>query len=109
LLDTVSLQAEACRVYHGKQMQMIIRDTPGSGYDIGTRLLARHFGRHIPGNPTMICVNMAGGGGLVAANYIANVAPKGRDHPRHLLMRVSTVADARRCSPIHPLVGARAR
>ena len=62
--------------YSGKRMQMIIRDTAGSGYDLYARLLARHIVRHIPGNPTIVSVNMPGGGGIVAANYVANVAPR---------------------------------
>jgi tripartite-type tricarboxylate transporter receptor subunit TctC len=59
----------------GKQIQFIIRTTPGGGYDLLTRLLARHMGKHIPGNPTLTPVNMPGGGGIVAANYLDHVAP----------------------------------
>jgi tripartite-type tricarboxylate transporter receptor subunit TctC len=62
--------------YKGKQIQFIIRTGPGGGYDQYSRLLARYIGNHIPGNPTVIPVNMPGGGGIVAANYVANVAPK---------------------------------
>ncbi|MQA65199.1 MAG: hypothetical protein GEU76_04745 [Alphaproteobacteria bacterium] len=63
--------------YKGKQMKMIIRSAPGGGYDTYARLLAVHIVRHIPGPPgKMIPVNMPGGGGLQAANYVANVAPK---------------------------------
>jgi tripartite-type tricarboxylate transporter receptor subunit TctC len=63
--------------YKGKEMQMIIRTTAGGGYDIYARLLARHIVNHIPGKPTtMIPVNMPGGGGIKAANYVAQVAPK---------------------------------
>ncbi|MCC2098762.1 MAG: hypothetical protein KDJ29_17855 [Hyphomicrobiales bacterium] len=60
----------------GKKMQFVIRSTPGGGYDLLTRLLSRHLGRFIPGNPTLTPVNMPGGGGIVAANYLYNVAPK---------------------------------
>jgi tripartite-type tricarboxylate transporter receptor subunit TctC len=60
----------------GKVIRFIIRTPAGGGYDLLSRLLARHMGRHIPGNPTMIPINMPGGGGIVAANYIAEVAPK---------------------------------
>lgn len=49
----------------------------GSGaYDLYARLIARHLPKLIPGNPTMIVNNMPGGGGVIAANYVANVAPK---------------------------------
>lgn len=62
--------------YKGRQIKMIIRSSPGGGYDTYARLLGQHMGRHIPGNPTFIPINMPGGGGLVAANYVASVAPK---------------------------------
>ena len=62
--------------YKGKQIQFIIRSGVGGGYDQYSRLLAHYIGKHIPGNPTVIPVNMPGGGGIVAANYVANVAPK---------------------------------
>jgi tripartite-type tricarboxylate transporter receptor subunit TctC len=63
--------------YAGKQMKMIIRTGPGGEYDQYSRLLARHLARHIPGRPAvMLPVNMAGAGGIVAANFMAEVAPK---------------------------------
>ncbi len=49
---------------------------PGGGYDGYARLLARHLGKFIPGNPTILVQNMPGAGGIVAANYLYNVAPK---------------------------------
>jgi len=48
----------------------------GGGYDAYGRLTSRHLGRFLPGNPVMIPKNMAGAGGVVAANYLYNVAPK---------------------------------
>ena len=62
--------------YAGKQLQFIIRTGPGGGYDQYSRLLARFIGAHIPGKPTVLPVNMPGGGGIVSANYVAKVAPK---------------------------------
>jgi len=62
--------------YKGKQMQFIIRTPPGGDYDSYSRLLARHMGRHIPGNPSITAINMPGGGGIIAANYVGQVAPK---------------------------------
>ena len=62
--------------YKGRQMKMIIRSSPGGGYDTYARLLSKHIVRHIPGGPKMIAINMPGGGGIRAANYVANVAPK---------------------------------
>src|SRR5581483_2719851 len=49
---------------------------PGGGYDIYARALAAHFGRHIPGNPTVVPRNMPGAGGLRVASFIYSVAPK---------------------------------
>jgi hypothetical protein len=62
--------------YQGKQIRFIVRTPPGGDYDEYTRLLTRFMGRHIPGNPTLITVNMPGGGGITAANYMAQVAPR---------------------------------
>ena len=62
--------------YKGKSVQFVIRSTAGTGYDQYGRLLARHIGRHIPGTPNLVPVNMPGGGGIVAANYVGAVAPK---------------------------------
>ena len=61
--------------YKGKSMRFIIRTPPGGDYDSYSRLFARHMGRHIPGNPSIRPENMTGGGGIVAANYIALVGP----------------------------------
>jgi tripartite-type tricarboxylate transporter receptor subunit TctC len=44
--------------------------TAGGGYDFYSRLLARHIGRHLPGNPTIVVKNMPGAGGVVLANYL---------------------------------------
>lgn len=62
--------------YKGKQIRFIVRTTVGGDYDQYTRLLARFMGKYIPGNPSMVVVNMPGGGGITAANYMAQVAPR---------------------------------
>src|ERR1700760_3347369 len=63
--------------YRGKTIQFVIRAAAGAGgYDAYARLLGRFIGRHIPGHPQVLPVNMPGGGGIVAANYVARVAPK---------------------------------
>jgi tripartite-type tricarboxylate transporter receptor subunit TctC len=62
--------------YRGKQIRFIIRTTPGGDYDQYTRLFARFLGKHIPGNPSIVPVNMPGGGGITAANYMAQIAPR---------------------------------
>ena len=62
--------------YKGKQIKMVIRTAAGGGYDLDARLLMRHMTRHIPGKPSALNINMPGGGGLKAANYVAKVAPR---------------------------------
>jgi len=62
--------------YRGKSIMLIISAGTGGGYDTNARLVARHLGKHIPGNPTIVPKNMPGGGHLVAANYMYKVAPK---------------------------------
>jgi tripartite-type tricarboxylate transporter receptor subunit TctC len=62
--------------YKGRQLTLIVGYGPGGGYDVFARLLARHLGRYIPGNPNIIVQNMPGAGSLRAANYLYNVAPK---------------------------------
>ena len=62
--------------YRGKQIKLYIRAAPGGNYDVYSRLLGRHMVRFLPGNPGLLPVNMPGGGGLVALNYVANVAPR---------------------------------
>jgi tripartite-type tricarboxylate transporter receptor subunit TctC len=60
----------------GKNVQMIIGSGSGGGYDLWGRVVARHIGKHLPGNPTVVPQNMPGAGSFTAANYIYNVAPK---------------------------------
>jgi tripartite-type tricarboxylate transporter receptor subunit TctC len=62
--------------YRGRTVTIVIGFGVGGGYDVGARVLARHFGKHIPGNPTVVAQNMPGAGSLRAANYLYNVAPK---------------------------------
>jgi len=62
--------------YKGKRLKMIVGSGAGGGYDVYARLVARHIGKHIPGNPTMIVQNMTGAGGIIGANFVFNAAPK---------------------------------
>jgi tripartite-type tricarboxylate transporter receptor subunit TctC len=56
--------------YKGKTILFIVGFAPGGGFDTYTRTIARHIGKHIPGNPTPIVQNMIGAGTLVSAHYI---------------------------------------
>ncbi len=60
--------------YKGKDVILIIGSGVGGGYDTYSRVVARHWGRFIPGNPNIVVQNMPGAGGLTMLNYIANVA-----------------------------------
>jgi len=64
----------AAPYYEGKVIQIIVGFSPGGGYDRMSRMLAKHLPKHIPGKPSIIVDNMAGGGSAIAANYIYNVA-----------------------------------
>ena len=62
--------------YKGKTVNIMIGFSAGGGYDLYARHLARHMGKHIPGNPTVVPQNMPGAGSLKAANYVFTAAPK---------------------------------
>jgi tripartite-type tricarboxylate transporter receptor subunit TctC len=60
----------------GKNVQMIIGFGPGGGFDLWARLVSRHIGKYLPGNPNVVAQNMPGAGSFNATNYIYNIAPK---------------------------------
>ena len=60
----------------GKTVTLAIATPSGGGYDLYGRMVARHIGRFLPGNPAVVPQNMPGAGSLIAANWLANVAPK---------------------------------
>jgi tripartite-type tricarboxylate transporter receptor subunit TctC len=62
--------------YRGRNVTLIVGYSAGGGYDAYARTVARHLGRHIPGNPAVIPQNMPGAGSLRSANFLYNVAPK---------------------------------
>ncbi|MFN3891793.1 MAG: Bug family tripartite tricarboxylate transporter substrate binding protein [Beijerinckiaceae bacterium] len=62
--------------YKGNTIRIVIWAAAGGEYDIHGKIVSRHIGRHIPGNPAVVATQMTGGGGLVAANHVYNVAPK---------------------------------
>ncbi len=76
LLPVAANADEVEDFYRGKQVSLYIGYSPGGGYDTYARVLARHIGKHIPGNPTVVPQNMPGAGSLTLANYIYNIAPK---------------------------------
>jgi tripartite-type tricarboxylate transporter receptor subunit TctC len=62
--------------YRGKTINMILGYPGGGSNDLYARTVSRHIGKHIPGNPSSVMRNMPGGGSLVAANHLFNVAPR---------------------------------
>ncbi|MEE2654776.1 MAG: hypothetical protein VX434_03380 [Pseudomonadota bacterium] len=67
---------EVANFYKGKRLTMLVGSGPGGGYDTYARLVSRHMGRHIPGNPTFITMNKTGAGSIIATNFMVNIAPK---------------------------------
>jgi tripartite-type tricarboxylate transporter receptor subunit TctC len=80
----------------GKNVQMLIGFGAGGGYDLWGRVVARHIGKHLPGNPTVVPQNMPGAGSFVAANNIYNLAPKDG----------SVMGIIARDAPLGPITGA---
>jgi tripartite-type tricarboxylate transporter receptor subunit TctC len=88
-------QGAVADFYRGRNLTLIVGYSAGGGYDTYTRILARHLGKHIPGNPTVVVQNMPGAGSLKMANYLYNVAPKDG----------STVGIFSRGMAMEPLIG----
>jgi tripartite-type tricarboxylate transporter receptor subunit TctC len=74
-LSTFSV-AHAAEGPNVKNVEMIVANTAGGGYDQYARVVARHMGRHLPGKPILVVRNMPGAGGVRAANHLANIAPR---------------------------------
>ena len=81
--------------FKGKIITFYVGLSPGGGYDQNARLVAKYFGKYVPGNPTVVVKNMPGGGGLVMTNYVANVADKDGLH----------IGAPQRGIPFEPLLG----
>src|SRR4029079_3514244 len=73
---TPAMADEVSDFYKGKSVNIVVGHEPATGFDVYARVLARHLSRHIPGNPTIVVQNMLGASGLVAANWLYNLAPK---------------------------------
>lgn len=81
--------------YKGRTLALVIAHEAGTGYDLYGRALARHIGRHVPGEPQVVPQNMVGGGGLHGANWLYNVAP----------VDGATIATFAHTAILEPLVG----
>ncbi len=105
LLASLALTSQACAdavadFYKGRTITLIVGYGPGGGYDLFARLLARHLGRHVPGNPAVVVQNMPGAGSLRATNFLYAVAPRdgatigsfARDMPLLAILRTNAAA-----------------
>src|SRR6516162_11894045 len=89
--------ARAQSPYEGKIVTIVTSTGVGGVYDLTARVLARHMGRYIPGNPTLIVQNMPGGGNVLATNYMYNIAPKDG----------LTIASIHNAMPLHQVLDGR--
>ncbi len=80
--------ADAADFYKGKRVTHYITSGSGGSVDLMNRLGARHVGKHIPGNPTVLAKNKTGAGGIFGANYMYNQAPKDGTETMGSLMSV---------------------
>jgi tripartite-type tricarboxylate transporter receptor subunit TctC len=76
LLPAAAPAQSPAEFYKGKNVDLYIGYSVGGGYDVYARMVARHMGKHIPGNPTIVPKNMEGAGSLRLVNWLYNVAPK---------------------------------
>jgi tripartite-type tricarboxylate transporter receptor subunit TctC len=90
----------AAEFYKDKQISLVIGFNPGGGFDAYGRTVARHFGRHIPGQPTIVVKNVPGAGSIIAANNLFNTAPKDGTE-------IGLVADSAALDPLFGLVKTR--
>jgi tripartite-type tricarboxylate transporter receptor subunit TctC len=81
--------------YRGKTVSIIVSSATGGGYDLLARTIAKHLGKHVPGNPTIVVRNMPGAGGIVATNHLYNVAAKDG----------TVIGGVQANTPIEPLIG----
>jgi hypothetical protein len=76
LWSTLGSAQSPADFFKGKTVEVYIGTSAGGGYDAYARILSRHMGRHVPGNPILVPKNMTGGGGMRLANYLYNAASK---------------------------------
>ena len=81
--------------FKGKTLTISVGLSAGGGYDMNARLVSRHIGKYIPGNPTVVVRNMPGAGGLVMTNHVSNVTPRDGLH----------LGAPQRGVPFEPLLG----
>ena len=94
LAPDASAQDVVANFYRGKTITIGVGFTAGGGYDLHARTLARHMGKHVPGNPNIVVKNVPGAAGLILANQLYNTSPKDG----------TEIATFDRAIPLEPLV-----
>ena len=79
-LAAAPAHAQSDSFYKGKRLTLLINFAAGGPADIEGRLFAKHFGKHVDGNPNIIVQNRDGAGGLVGTNYLGELGPARRHH-----------------------------
>jgi tripartite-type tricarboxylate transporter receptor subunit TctC len=74
LLIGAASSVRADDFYRSKSIDVVVASAPAGGYDLYARLLARHMGKYLPGNPAFVVQNMPGAGGVRATQFLSNVA-----------------------------------
>lgn len=78
LVMASAVSLASAQEYKDKTLTFIVGYSPGGSFDLYARVIARHIGKHLPGNPTRVVENMTGAGGIIAANHLYNrVKPDG--------------------------------
>ena len=94
LLGFISTTSYAAAPYYqGKTLRVTVGFSAGGGFDLWARVVARHLGKHIPGNPTVIVENVTGAGGLIQVNQLFKAHQTGRPDPRPHQRRTYPGAD----------------
>src|SRR3954451_21378783 len=75
MMVSAAMAQTPAEFFKGKTIDLYIAYSAGGAYDLYARMLARHMGKHLPGNPQVVPKNMEGAGGLRLANYLHNAAP----------------------------------
>jgi len=76
LLPSAAQAQDVAEFYRGRTLSLIAGFNPGGGADTYARLVARHLGKYVPGQPNVVVRNMQGAGSVIAANHVYNVSPK---------------------------------
>lgn len=88
------LASSATPFYKGRTVRVIVPVSPGGSFDLWARLLARHLGKHLPGNPTFIVQNMSGGGGASGSQlFIQGGKARRTDNRHHKSQRIPPSAE----------------